>query len=137
LASRGSETRCLLTQRGVHVTVLAVANTLAEVLAMEELPKPFQDFKRDFPTVHESYEALASAAHDAGPLDPKTRRLVKLGISIGGRLEGAVRAHTRQAKDAGLSVEELEHVALLALTTIGLPTTVAARSWIRDELGLS
>src|SRR3990170_3690266 len=104
---------------------------------MDELPKPFQDFNRDFPTVAQAYEALAAAAHQAGQLDERTRRLVKLAIAVGGRLEGAVRAHARQARAAGVSAEELDHVVLLALTTIGLPSTVAARTWIRDELSLS
>jgi len=103
---------------------------------MSELPQPFQDFNKDFPRVAEAYETLAAAAHDAGPLDERTRRLVKLAIAIGGRLEGAVRSHARQAKDRGVSDAELDHVVLLALTTIGLPSTVAARTWIRDELGL-
>ena len=103
----------------------------------DELPKPFQDFNKDFPRVAEAYEALAGAAHDAGPLDERTRRLVKLAIAVGGRLEGAVRAHARQAKERGVSDAELDHVILLALTTIGLPSSVAARTWIRDELGLT
>ena len=101
---------------------------------MSELPQPFQDFNKDFPRVAEAYEALAGAAHDAGPLDERARRLVKLSIAIGGRLEGAVRAHARLAKECGVSDAELDHVVLLALTTIGLPSTVAARTWIRDEL---
>ena len=102
---------------------------------MEELPQPFQSFRSDFPAVAERYEALASAAHDGGPLDERTRRLVKLAIAVGGRLEGAVRAHARQAKEKGVTEAELDHVVLLALTTLGLPSTVAARTWIRDELG--
>lgn len=104
---------------------------------MSELPQPFQDLNRDFPQVAQAYEALATAAHDAGPLDERTRRLVKLAIAVGGRLEGAVRAHARQARDQGMTDAELDHVALLALTTIGLPSSVAARTWIRDELTLS
>ena len=104
---------------------------------MDELPQPFQDFTRAYPRVGQAYEALAAAAHEAGPLDERTRRLVKLAIAVGGRLEGAVRAHARQAKSAGIPVEELDHVVLLALTTIGLPSAVAARTWIRNELGLS
>jgi hypothetical protein len=32
---------------------------------------------------------------------------------------------------------ELDHVVLLGLTTIGLPSTVAARTWIKDELAAS
>lgn len=104
---------------------------------MDELPQPFQDFNKDHPKVAERYEALAASAHEAGPLDDRTRRLVKLALAVGGRLEGAVRAHARQARKAGLSPAEMEHVVLLALTTIGLPSTIAARTWIRDELQLS
>jgi alkylhydroperoxidase/carboxymuconolactone decarboxylase family protein YurZ len=104
---------------------------------MSELPQPFQDFNKNFPRVAEAYEALAAAVHEAGPLDERTRRLVKLAIAIGGRLEGAVRAHARQAREKGVTDAELDHVVLLALTTIGLPSTVAARTWIRDELSLS
>ena len=104
---------------------------------VDELPQPFQDFTTEFPQVAQAYEALSATAHEAGPLDERTRRLVKLAIAVGGRLEGAVRAHARQAKAKGVSVAEMDHVVLLALTTIGLPSTVAARTWIRDELGLS
>ena len=104
---------------------------------MSELPQPFQDFNTHFPQVAQSYEALAMATHEAGPLDDRTRRLVKLAIAVGGRLEGAVRAHARQARAYGVTDAELDHVVLLALTTTGLPSTVAARTWIRDELSLS
>ena len=101
---------------------------------MSKLPAPYQDFKRDFPTVHQAYEALASAAHETGPLDERTRRLVKLAISIGAGLEGAVRSHTWQGKTAGLDEAEMDHVVLLAITTVGLPSAIAARSWIRSAL---
>ena len=104
---------------------------------MDELPQPFQDFRQDHAQVAQAYEALAAAAHGAGPLDDRTRRLVKLAIAVGGRLEGAVRAHARLAKEAGVTAAELDHVVLLALTTIGLPSTVAARTWVRNELGLA
>ena len=101
---------------------------------MDELPQPFQDLRSNFPEVVQHYEALAAAAHEGGPLDERTRRLVKLAIAVGGRLEGAVRAHARQARERGATEPELDHVVLLALTTIGLPSTVAARAWIHDEL---
>jgi AhpD family alkylhydroperoxidase len=100
----------------------------------DALPEPFSDFTRSHPEVHAAYEALASAAHEAGPLTERERRLVKLAIATGGRLEGAVKSHARQARAAGVSDEEIDHVALLALTTIGLPSTVAARSWIATAL---
>ena len=101
---------------------------------MTELPEPFQKLRKDHPGVHQAYEALASAAHEAGPLDERTRRLVKLAVSIGARLEGAVRSHSWQARDAGVTAGEMDHVVLLSLTTIGLPPTVAARTWVASAL---
>jgi AhpD family alkylhydroperoxidase len=101
---------------------------------MRELPEPFRKLGADHPRVSEAYEALASAAHEAGPLDARTRRLVKLAISVGARLEGAVRSHTWQAREAGVTDAEMDHVVLLSLTTIGLPSMVAARTWVASAL---
>ena len=101
---------------------------------MRELPPAFRQLQADHPKVLKAYEALAEAAHDAGPLDERTRRLVKLAIAVGGRLEGAVRSNVWQAKEAGISDEELDHVVLLSLTTIGLPSMVAARTWVKGAL---
>lgn len=101
---------------------------------MRELPPAFRQFKGDHPEVHRAYEALSEAAHRAGPLDERTRHLVKLAISVGGGLEGAVRSHVWQAKEAGISDEELNQIVLLSLTTIGLPSMVAARTWVKGAL---
>jgi alkylhydroperoxidase/carboxymuconolactone decarboxylase family protein YurZ len=101
---------------------------------MREPPPAFRQFRDDHASVHQAYEALAAAAHQAGPLDERTRHLVKLAIAIGGRLEGAVRSHARRAKEAGVTEAEIDHVVLLALTTIGLPSMMAARTWVRAAL---
>jgi 4-carboxymuconolactone decarboxylase len=101
---------------------------------MRQLPEPFQKLARDYPTVQQAYEALAEATHGSGPLDEHTRRLVKLAISVGARLEGAVRSHTWQAREAGVTEAEIDHVVLLSLTTIGLPSMVAARTWVASAM---
>lgn len=101
---------------------------------MPKPPKRFQKFTGNYPDVARAYEALGNAVHAAGPLDPKTRALVKLAISTGARLEGAVHSHVRKALEAGVKPAELRHVALLALPTIGLPSMMAALSWIDDIL---
>lgn len=97
---------------------------------MGRLPRAFETFRRRFPGVHRAYENLGGAAHEAGPLDPKTRELVKLGIAIGLRAEGAVRSHARRAREAGAARQEIEQVVLLTVTTAGLPAAVAAFTWI-------
>jgi len=99
-----------------------------------KLPDPLERFIDEYPEVWEAYENLGAKCHESGPLDERTRRLVKLGIAIGARLEGGVHAHTRLAKAYGISKEEILHVAILAITTIGFPSTIAAITWIRDVI---
>ena len=101
---------------------------------MSELPKHFKRFQEEYPRVNEAYEALGNAVHKAGPLDDKTRALVKLAISTGFGHEGAVHSHTRKALEAGISPEEIKQTILLSLPTIGLPAMQAALSWVNDIL---
>ncbi len=101
---------------------------------MGELPTAYKQFQRDFRRVWEAYDRLGAAVHQEGPIKPKFRELVKLGMSIGGRLEGAVKAHTRLAIEQGATPEEIRHVALMAVTTVGFPTAMAALTWIEDVL---
>ncbi|MBK9099745.1 MAG: carboxymuconolactone decarboxylase family protein [bacterium] len=84
---------------------------------MKQLPKRFKKFKKDFPEVAKAYEELGIAVHKAGPLTEKTRALIKLAISTGAGLEGAVHSHT-QAIDAGALNKT---AVMLALLTIRFP----------------
>jgi len=99
---------------------------------MSGIPKHFTRFQEEFPEVAKAYEKLGDAVHGAGPLDAKTRALIKLALSTGSRLEGAVHAHARKAVAAGVSRDELRHVVMLSLPTIGFPSMMAALSWVDD-----
>ena len=99
---------------------------------MSELPKKFKDFMEDHPAIATAYEALGTAVHADGPLDEKTRALIKLGISTGARLEGALHSHARKAIDAGATHDEMKHAIILAMPTIGFPSTMAALTWLED-----
>jgi alkylhydroperoxidase/carboxymuconolactone decarboxylase family protein YurZ len=101
---------------------------------MNELPPSVSDFRKKHPEVWDAFAALGAKIHAAGPLEEKTRRLVKLGLAIGHRHEGAVHSATRQALAANASHEELFHVAILSVTTIGWPSAYAAMTWISDVL---
>ena len=48
----------------------------------QTLPKSVTDFKGKYPTVWDAFATLGDRFHQAGPLDEKTRRLVKLGIAL-------------------------------------------------------
>jgi 4-carboxymuconolactone decarboxylase len=99
---------------------------------MRKIPKRYKDFSVKYKDIAKAYESMGSACHAAGPLNDKTRALVKLAISIGAGLEGSTHSHVRKALDAGARPEELYHVALLAIPTIGFPPAMAAMSWIED-----
>ena len=100
---------------------------------MTYLPDIYKGFKQQFPEIAKAYEELAVKCHSWGPLDGKTRRLIKLGIAIGLSSEGGVRSHARRALEEGATVEELRHAVVLALTTAGFPTMIAAMKWV-DEV---
>lgn len=97
-------------------------------------PTRFQKFGRAYPAVMAAYQALGEATAEAGPLDDKTRALVKLAIATGAWREGAVHSHTRRALAAGCSPDEIRHVVLLATTTLGFPSMMAALTWVEDVL---
>lgn len=99
---------------------------------MADLPKRFVEFTEKYPEVAKAYENLGTAIHKSGPLDEKTRALVKVAISIAAGLEGGAHSHVRKALAAGVKKEELYHVALLAIQTIGFPGAMAGMSWIDD-----
>jgi len=102
---------------------------------MAELPPSGAGiFAREFPATWEAYEALGKAASEAGPLDARTRRLVKLALAIGAGSEGAVHSHTRQGLAEGLDPKEIKQIAVMAITTLGFPAAMASFSWMRDIL---
>jgi len=98
------------------------------------IPKRFIRFTEEFPEVAYAYEGLGVAVHGSGPLSKRERALVKLGISVGARLEGGAHSHIRKALEAGASEDDLKQIALLAIPTIGFPPAMAAMSWIEDVI---
>ena len=97
-----------------------------------KLPQHPEAFRRKYPKVWKAFTALGDCCHEAGPLDEKSRRLVKLGLAIGAGLEGAAHSATRNALAAGIDPEELQPVAVLGISTRGFPASMRAMSWIAD-----
>jgi alkylhydroperoxidase/carboxymuconolactone decarboxylase family protein YurZ len=70
------------------------------------MPKPSTSadrIRKSHPELWQRFTALADACHNAGPLDEKTRRLVKLALSIASGTEGGTHSAVRHAKEAGIS----------------------------------
>src|SRR5689334_16823053 len=95
----------------------------------KKLPSAYRRFAGEHPRIIAAYEALGD-----GPLDRRTAELVKIGIAVGARLEGAVHAHVRRAQDAGATPDDVRHAIRLATTTVGFPTMMAALAWANDIL---
>jgi 4-carboxymuconolactone decarboxylase len=98
------------------------------------LPKPLEELRNDYGDVWKAFSDLGDRCHAAGPLDEKTRRLVKLALAVGAGLEGGTHSAVRNALAAGVTPDEMKHVVLLAITTLGLPATMRAWTWINDLL---
>lgn len=98
-----------------------------------KLPKTFKQFVQRFPELGAAHERIGKTVDDLGPLDAKTRFLIKIGICQGGGLESAMRSHVRRATQAGATAQEIEQAILLGMNTVGFPRTVAAWSWAQQQ----
>jgi alkylhydroperoxidase/carboxymuconolactone decarboxylase family protein YurZ len=100
------------------------------------MPKPSttaDQIRTKHPEIWQAFSNLAQACHNGGPLDEKTRRLVKLAIAVGAGTEGGTHSAVRHAAEAGVTAQEMEHVVLLSITSIGLPAAGRALTWIHDK----
>ncbi len=96
-------------------------------------PKFYTQFLQKYPKVGEQYQALGEAVHHEGPLSEKERALVKLAVSGSHLYHSAFKAHIRKAQAVGVTREEIEHVALLMLPTVGFPTMMAMLGLIEEQ----
>lgn len=103
----------------------------------DKLPSMAGKIAEQYPDVWRSVQGLGEACADAGPVDGKALRLIKLAFAIGALSEGAVHSHVRRGLQEGISADELRHVALLAMPTLGFPQGVRALSWVEDVVGPS
>lgn len=101
---------------------------------MSQLPKPYQEFRKEYPAVYAAYEALGAAAANSGPLDAGTRELIRLGMAAANRSESAVQSHTFRALEAGATANEVQHALLLGINTLGFSTMMAALGWAKQAI---
>ena len=98
------------------------------------VPKTYQRFAESHPELLACYDALNEHARTEGPLSEQEIALIKLGISIGMGMDGAMASHTRKAVKVGVDPKKLEHLAVLALPTLGLPQMMRAWKTITANL---
>jgi alkylhydroperoxidase/carboxymuconolactone decarboxylase family protein YurZ len=98
-----------------------------------EAPRAFREFAKRFPGLADAWNRIREA-EASGPIDRKTRRLIKLAVSIAARSTGATHSATRKALEAGATHEEIYQVVALAAGGVGMPGAVAAFTWVEDIL---
>jgi alkylhydroperoxidase/carboxymuconolactone decarboxylase family protein YurZ len=101
---------------------------------MATLPKPpktYTHFIKRFPHLGKAWDSINDAGQN-GPLDEREQRLIKLAVAIGAMREGAVHSSVRKGLAMGIGEEEIDQVVALAAGVLGLPSTVAVWTWVRD-----
>jgi 4-carboxymuconolactone decarboxylase len=104
-----------------------VMREAADAPAMRDVPELYAKFAARFPEILAKNEELGTYIHEhGGPLDEKTRWLVKLGISAASRHQTGVATHAKRARAAGATDAEVLHALLLVIPTCGFPTFMEA-----------
>ena len=101
---------------------------------MEDVHRIFTIFKEECPEVYAKHQALGKQIHEhGGPVDEKTRWLLKAAISAASRHHRALETHLIGAREAGVTEEELLQALLLCVSTCGFPTFMEAYSILRGD----
>ena len=100
---------------------------------MEDIHEIFTKFKNEFPEIYANHEALGKEIHEkAGPLEEKSRWLIKIAISAACNHKRALATHIRKAQVAGVTDEEIKHALLLLIPTAGFPLFMKAYSVLKS-----
>ncbi|MCP4159785.1 MAG: carboxymuconolactone decarboxylase family protein [Deltaproteobacteria bacterium] len=90
-------------------------------------------FKEKHSEIFEAYEKFGHLLHEkGGPLNEKTRWLIKVAISAASQYEFALQTHIDKAMAVGCTKEEIEHAILLVAPSSGFPKTMSALMVFRD-----
>lgn len=82
----------------------------------------YAEFMKEHPGLLERVEALGEYVHQqGGPLDEKSRCLIKVGIAAADHRQNALGTQVTKAREAGASEEEIRHALFLVIPTCGFP----------------
>lgn len=102
---------------------------------MKKIEENLDYLKSNHAEIYEAYENFGKILHQkGGPLDEKTRWLIKVVISATSEYPYALRTHINKALKNGCTKEEIEHALLLIAPTAGFPKTMEGIMALREEL---
>ena len=79
---------------------------------------------KGIPDTMKGFAAMRAAAHAEGALEPKTKELVAMAISVAVRCDGCIASHTNGAETHGASREEVLETLSMAVLMGGGPSVV-------------
>jgi AhpD family alkylhydroperoxidase len=85
----------------------------------KSLSSELRNLRGGAPDVMKAFSSMAQAALAEGALDPKTKELIALGISVAVRCDDCIAFHVKAAVDRGASREEV-------LETLGMAIYMGA-----------
>ena len=97
-------------------------------------PKSYQRFKEKFPAVMEAYEQLGNACHWNGPLNPKTRELIKMESPWGRDWKVRPMPMFGWHGKPKPPLRRFGTPRCWATTTLGFSSMMRAMTWVNDVL---
>jgi AhpD family alkylhydroperoxidase len=79
------------------------------------------------------YQTLSGAGAKTGQLDPKTRELIALAVSVTTRCDGCITVHTGEALKHGASREEIAE-ALGVAVALNAGAAMVHSAWVMDAV---
>ncbi len=102
---------------------------------MSKIKEHLSFFQSRHGEIYEAYANYGRLIHEAGgPLDEKTRALIKVAISATSGHDFALETHIKKAFAAGCVPDEVEHVILLTAPSVGFPKMMESLLIFRDNL---
>lgn len=97
-----------------------------------------QYFQEHHSEIYQAYEQFGRLVHNqGGPLDEKTRWLVKVAVTTAGRNPLALKTHIQKALKHGCTRQEIEHAMLLSAPSVGFPTMMEGLLVLRQTVAES
>jgi AhpD family alkylhydroperoxidase len=95
------------------------------------------ELRKAMPDVARGFSGLAGAATAAGALDPKTKELIAVAISVADRCDGCIGFHVKAAAKQGATREEIVETVGVAVYMGGGPSMIYGAEALAafDELG--
>lgn len=106
-----------------------------EIINSKAIDENLEYFTKRHGEIYDAYEKFGKLVHEeGGPLDEKTRWLIKVAVSTEGQNRYSLRTHILKAINAGCTKDEIEHSILLVAPTAGFPKMMEGLLVLRSIL---